>query len=413
MPELIPFRNWYYKEGTDSKKLEKLVAPPYDVISEDEKVKLKENENNICHVILPDAYDDARTKMEQLIQDETLICDEERALYIYGIDYINPDTEHRMSRYGFVGLLKLVEIFPADEGVIPHEMTFKKYTEDRLQLIKRTNANFSPIFLIYNGTDGKTEKLFNKYILEEPFLKTRDRDNFIHKIWKVKDEDDIREIQEIVKENRMIIADGHHRYITCLRHSRYGGCKYIMGLFIDFNDPGLIIYTTHREIKKIPVNTAEEFIEKVKDNFKVEVLNYFSTLQDLMNYNKGSHVFGVYFKKKYFFLRLKESIIPEDVIGGVHSNAWKNLNIPILHEILLERSLGVKSENINFIKDVKMGLKKVDDGKIDALILLNPTTLAEIQTITRLKEIMPQKSTYFYPKPLSGLVTHIHSEDIE
>ena len=413
MPKLIPFKSYCYAEGKDKDKLTELIAPPYDVISEEEQIQLKKNPNNICHVILPETYDAAKDKLDEMISKGILKCDNEPCLYIYGIDYINPDTEQKTSRYGFVGLLELVEIFPANDGVIPHEMTFKKYTKDRLQLIKRTNGNFSPLFLIYNGEEGETAKIFNKYLIEEPALKAKDRDGFTHKIWKISVQEDIEALQEIVKTHSTIIADGHHRYNTCLQHSQGGGCKHVMSLFIDFNDPGLIIYTTHREVTKLPVKTIEEFKEKVSDSFVVEVFDHFRTLKDLMEFNKGKHVYGVYFQRKYIFLRLKKSIFPRGVISGTHSNEWKDLNIPILNEILLENSLKVDKENINFIKDVKLGLKKVKEGKIDALFLLNPTTLAEIQTITRLKGIMPRKSTYFYPKPLSDLVIHKHSRDIE
>ncbi|TFF63453.1 MAG: DUF1015 domain-containing protein [Promethearchaeota archaeon] len=412
MPELLPFRSFYYREGKDIKKLSKLVAPPYDVIGDEEQIELRKNKDNIIHIILPETYEKAQEKLEEMINKKALITEEDKCLYIYGIDYINPETEERLSRYGIVGLLKLVEIFPARDNVIPHEMTFRKYTEDRLKLIHKTDSNFSPIFMIYDG-GGEAHKIFDKYIEKKPFLQAIDRDNFTHKIWEISDQKDINSLQKLIKENQVIIADGHHRYITCLRHSRHGGCNYIMALFIDFNDPGLIIYTTHREVRMLPIRNIEEFKEKVSDYFIVEVLDYFKTLQDIMDYNKNKHVFGVYFRQKYLFLRLKESIRPEDMISGIHSNEWKNLNIPILHEILLENSLNVKSEDINFIKDVKKGIDKVDEGKIDALFLLNPTTLSEIETITRLKEIMPQKSTYFYPKPLSGLVIHRHSNEIE
>jgi len=413
MPELIPFKSYCYAEGKDSDKLTELIAPPYDVIAEEEQIQLKKNPNNICHVILPETYNAAKHKMDELISKGILKCDDVPCLYIYGIDYINPDTEQKMSRYGFVGLLELVEIFPADDGVIPHEMTFKKYIEDRLQIIRKTDGNFSPLFLIYNGDEGETAKIFNKYVVEEPALKAMDRDGFTHKIWKISAQGDIKALQDIVKTHSTIIADGHHRYNTCLQHSREGGAKHVMCLMIDFNDPGLIIYTTHREVTNLAAKTIEEFKEKVKDSFVVEVLDHFRTLKDLMEFNKGKHVFGVYFQKKYMYLRLKKSIFPRGVISGTHSNEWKDLNIPILNQVLLQDSLNVKKEDINFIKDVKQGLKKVKEGKIDALFLLNPTTLAEIQTITRLKEIMPRKSTYFYPKPLSGLVIHKHSENIE
>jgi len=413
MPELLPFRSYYYREGKDENKLNELIAPPYDVISEEEKIELKKNLNNICHVILPESYEAAGLKLEEMINNQILITKKDRCLYIYGIDYKRPDTGEKISRYGFVGLLRLVEIFPSNEGVIPHEMTFRKYTEDRLQLIKKTDANFSPIFTIYNGMNGTAEKIFEKYIKKKPFLKAKDRDNFTHKVWEVKEEEDINKFKEIAQNHKIIIADGHHRFITCLRHSRHGGCKYIMALFIDFNDPGLIIYTSHREVHKFNINSINELKSRLKDNFIIKDIANLEDLQKLMEDNKNKHVFGCYFQDKYLFLRLKESIRPEDVINGIHSDVWKSLNIPILHDVLLKDCLDVENDNITFIKDVIKGIQKVDEGKISALFIINPTTLSEIHAITRLGEIMPQKSTYFYPKPLSGLVIHRHSNYIE
>ncbi len=414
MPEILPFRNFHYRIGkNNSDELRKLVAPPYDVISEEEKIKLKKNPDNICHVILPDKYEAAGLKLDELISNNILVSEKNRCICIYGIDYKRPDTGEKISRYGFVGLLKLVEIFPANDGVIPHESTFRKFTEDRLRIIQETDGNFSPIFTIYNGKNGTAEKLFKKFKEKKPFLKTIDRDGFTHKIWEVFEKEDIEKFQEIVKKHTIIIADGHHRYVTSLRHSRRGGCKYIMALFIDFNDPGLIIYTSHRQIDKMPVNDINEFIEAVKGYFKVKTCQNFSELQSLMGINTGKHVFGCYFKKTFFFLQLFENICPEDNLPGKFSDEWKCLNIPILHQILFRNILKLEDENITFIKDVNKGLKNVDDGKNEALFMLNPTTLEEVHTITKLGEIMPQKSTYFYPKPLSGLIIHKHVNDIE
>ncbi|MHA2472548.1 MAG: DUF1015 family protein [Promethearchaeota archaeon] len=414
MPDLIPLRCFYYRKGKDPNKLRSLVAPPYDVISEEEKHEFKQqNHNNICHVILPENYDGAGEKLEEMINTEALITNKSRCICIYGIDYIRPDNGEKITRYGFVGLLKLVEIFPAVDGIVPHEMTFKKFTEDRLNIIRKTDANFSPIFTIYDG-NGSAIKLFNKYIDKNPFLTTTDRDGFTHKIWLVSEEEDIQEFQEIIKKNSVIIADGHHRYITSLRHSRHGGCKYIMALFIDFNDPGLIIYTSHRQIHNLPVENLEDFKGKVGEFFEFyEVPEGLQQLKDVMQENKKSHVFGCYFQQRYLFLKLKDEYKPEDYISGNHSVEWKNLSLPILHNILLDQCLNVKNEDISYIKEAEQGLKKVDEGKIKALFIVNPATLEEIQKITQLGEIMPQKSTYFYPKPLSGLIIHLHTEEIE
>ncbi|MHA2010449.1 MAG: DUF1015 family protein [Promethearchaeota archaeon] len=414
MPELISLRCFYYSKGKDPDTLRELVAPPYDVISEEEKQELKnKNSDNISHIILPETYEAAGLRLNEMISNNTIITNKSRCICIYGIEYIRPDTGEKTTRYGFVGLLKLAEIFPAADGIIPHEMTFKKYTEDRLKIIQETNANFSPIFTIYNG-NGSPVKIFKKYVYNEPYLQTIDRDGFTHKIWLVHDNDDIQEFQRIIKNHSVIIADGHHRYITCLRHSRHGGCKYIMALFIDFNDPGLIIYTSHRQIHKLPVKNFIDLKEKVKDNFDiVENLRDFEELKKLMEESRGNHVFGCYYQNQFLFLKLKNGISPENVINGNHSKEWKNLSLPILHSILFEKCLRIKKEDISFIKDIEKGLKKVDDGIIDAIFIVNPTTLEEIQQITQLGEIMPQKSTYFYPKPLSGLVIHRHTDNIE
>ena len=413
MPELLPFRNFHYKIGkSNPEKLKELVAPPYDVISEEEKNEMKKNQDNICHVILPETYESAKKKLEEMINNGTLVSEKYRCVCIYGIDYTRPDTGEKISRYGFVGLLKLVEIFPAAEGVIPHEATFRKFTEDRLKLIQKTDGNFSPIFTIYNG-NGTAENLFNKYITKKPFLEVKDQDGFTHKIWEVWKEEDIRGFQEIIKNNEIIIADGHHRYITSLQHSHHGGCKYIMTLFIDFNDPGLIIFTSHRQIHRLSVKSVEEFKNKVQNYFKIKNVENFEVLKDLMKSNRDKSVFGLYFQNSYLYLELKDEINPEDQVNGKHSNEWKRLNLPILHQILLKKCLKVENDDITFIKDVNIGLKNVDNGKVQALIIVNPTTLEEVQTITRLGEIMPQKSTYFYPKPLSGLIIHRHSNEIE
>ncbi|MFW9894721.1 MAG: DUF1015 family protein, partial [Candidatus Thorarchaeota archaeon] len=346
-------------------------------------------------------------------ENQTLISNKNRCICIYGIDYVRPDTGERITRYGFVGLLKLEEIFPAVDGIIPHEMTFKKFTEDRLNIIEKTDSNFSPIFTIYNG-NGSAVEIFEKYVHTEPFLKTFDREGFTHKIWIVSNQEDIKKFQNIIKNHSVIIADGHHRYITCLRHSRNGGCKYIMALFIDFNDPGLIIYTSHRQIHKIPVKTLNEFRNKVKSTFIIiENIKNVKILKDLMKKNKEKHVFGCYLKSEFFLLILKEDINIEEYMQGNHSKEWKNLSLPILHDILLNHCLNIKKEDISFIINEDEAIEKVDKGKIAALFLVNPTTLEEIQRITQLGEIMPQKSTYFYPKPLSGLIIHRHTATIE
>jgi uncharacterized protein (DUF1015 family) len=414
LPELIPLRCFYYSKGVNPRILENLVAPPYDVISKRRRnFCLELDPNNICHIILPDSYEEAGKKLKRMVNDGTLVTDKDRCLCVYGIDYIRPDNKQKISRYGFVGLLKLVEIFPAIDGIVPHEMTFKKYTEDRLRLIRQTDANFSPIFMIYNG-NGSVNSLIQKYIIQEPFLYTLDQDGFTHKVWKVCDSKDIKAFQEIINNNSIIIADGHHRYITSLRRSKEGGCKYIMALFIDFNDPGLVIYTSHRIVRQMPVHSIIELKRQAEKFFEILEPSNLEMWKTYMDDNKNDHVIGCYFKRKYLILKLKENVKPEIYVEGNHSSEWKNLNLSILHSILFNRCLGIKPQAIDYIKDLEDAIQKVDKSEKDkALFMVNPTSLEEIHKITNLGEIMPQKSTYFFPKPLSGLIVHIHTNEVE
>ncbi len=413
MPEIVPFKCYYYREGNDKEKLKNLVAPPYDVISDEEKEAFKKrNPNNICHVILPISYSDAGVRLREMIKNGVLITCKDEGLFIYGIDFKRPDTGEKLTRYGFVGLLKLAEIFPANDGIIPHEMVFKKFTDDRYNWLINTNANDSPLFMIYNGK-GSVENIFKKYISKQPTLLTIDRDNFFHKIWEITDPRDIKAIQEIVKKNSIIIADGHHRYITSLRHSKEGGCKYVMALFIDFNDPGLLIFTNHREILKLSATNLNDFKDKVCKYFEIQDIKNLETLKKLLNENKDNHVFGCYYQKTYMLIKLKETFKPEELIYGKHSNDWKQLNLPILHYVLLHDCLDVGEDDVTYVKDISKGVEKVDKGQIKALFIVNYTTLEEVHKITHLGEIMPHKSTYFYPKPLSGLIMHVHPDKIE
>ena len=186
-----------------------------------------------------------------------------------------------------------------------------------------------------------------------------------------------------------------------------------MALFIDFNDPGLIIYTSHRQVHKMPVQDINELKQSLKEYFETKECQNLEELQNLMEENKDQSVIGCYFKDNYLFFKLLKNVIPEVIIPGSNSVDWKRLNIPILHSLMFKICLGFDEENVTYIKDVNKGISNVDEGKIDALFMINPTKLEEVQRITSLGEIMPQKSTYFYPKPLSGLIIHRHSEERE
>ncbi len=413
MPEILPFTPYYYSCGRkDNKfaknKLSKLISPPYDVISKEEEKRLKQKKFNITHIILPETYDKAAFYLNDWIEKKILINNAKKGIYIYGIEFTINDNPEIIKRYGIVSILKLTEFF--DHGdVLPHEMTFPKFTEDRYKLITKTDCNFSPIFTIYDG-NGFSNIIIRRHIKKEPFLETVDSDNFIHKIWVIEDKNDIKYLQEKFAKTPVIIADGHHRYITALKRSRHGGCKYIMAMYIDFHDPGLKIYTSYRLIKRMPIRNTEEIIECMKSFFEIQYIDTFDQLEKIINTQNTKRIFGLTFKGKNFIFSLKDSFNPEEHISEHKSNEWKSLPVPILHYLIFEKCLKIPKSEIVFKKNLAGVRRLIRDKKFDAVFMVSNTKLEDIKKITENGEIMSQKSTYFFPKPLSGLLIHKHKE---
>jgi len=411
MPEILPFTPYYYSCGRKDNKhanveLSKLTSPPYDVISEEEEKRLKQKKFNISHIILPETYDKAAFYLNDWIEKKILINNAQKGIYIYGIEFTINDNPEIIKRYGIISLLKLTEFF--DHGdVLPHEMTFPKFTEDRYKLITKTDCNFSPIFTIYNG-NGFSNEIIRRNIKKEPFLETIDSDDFVHKIWVIEDENDIKYLQEKFAKTPVIIADGHHRYITALKRSRHGGCKYIMAMFIDFHDPGLKIYTSYRLIKRMQIRNIEEILERMKPFFEIQHIDTFDELEIIINKQNMKRIFGLAFNGKYLIFSLKYSFKPEEHISEHKSKDWKYLPVPILHHIIFDKCLKIPKSEIVFKKNLTGVRRLIKDKKFDAVFMVSNTKLEDIQKITENREIMPQKSTYFFPKPLSGLLIHKH-----
>lgn len=411
MPDIRPFTANYFACGRSTNKderdkLKDVVSPPYDVISSEEKERLKQNKFNITHIILPETYKKAAIIQNEWVRDKILINSKKKSMYIYGIEFTVNDNPKIIKRYGIVALLKLTEFFTGGD-VHPHEMTFPKYTEDRFKLISETDSNYSPIFTIYDGKDF-AKNIINKHIKDEPFLKTIDTDGFTHKVWVIENTDDIKYLQDKFAKTPVIIADGHHRYKTGIKRRHEGGCNYIMAMFIDFNDPGLKIYTSYRMIKTMPFNGMEEVINKMKVFFDINEIDTFNDLIDTINKEKTKRAFGLAYDNRYVVFSIDNSVKTEDHINESYSKEWRNLPVPILHYIIFDKYLNIPKEQIVFKKNLA-GIKKLfKEKQFDAVFMVSNTNLEEIKRITELGEIMPQKSTYFFPKPLSGLLIHTH-----
>ena len=271
---------------------------------------------------------------------------------------------------------------------------------------------------IFIATDGDTvlekdfvKKIIDQRIKDEPFLETIDTDGFTHKVWIIEDADEIKFIQDKFVKTPVIIADGHHRYITALKRSKQGGCNFIMSMFIDFNDPGLKIYTSYRMIKTMPFKGMDEVINRMKDLFQVSEIGTFDDLINTINKEKKKRSFGLAYDNRYVVFSIDNTVSTEDRISQPYSKEWRYLPVPILHYIIFDKYLDIPKDKVVFKKNLA-GIKKLfKEKQFDAVFMVSNTKLEDIERITELGEIMPQKSTYFFPKPLSGLLIHKHREE--
>ncbi len=415
MPRIAPFRSYYFN-AKDKEDLESLVSPPHDVISDAERSEfLKKNPHNIVQIILPESYPKAAQILDYLIMKKHLVQSKSPALYVYGMKFMF-NGQQKM-RYGLVSLVELTDF--SERQIIPHEKTFKRVTEGRFNLFKKTKANFNPIFFIFNGDDVYSE-IIQKTITKPVFLKAQDRDGVIHSVWVIDDPKDITVLQDYFTTVPLTIADGHHRYTSALALKQEGRCKYILGLLVSMNDPGLLVLPTHRLIRYVQGLTTQEILDTLSKYFVLESFDYnpFNLQTQLGLMLKGlelktTNAFGMvlYNVPKLFIISLKPEYTPESLIDDEISDEWKRLDVSLLRKFVFKKLLKIPqfindSENVEYIKTVEDAILSIRRGLHQLLFILNPTKVEQILKITQLNETMPHKSTYFYPKPLSGLLIY-------
>jgi len=432
MVEISPFKGIVYnREKID--RLDDVMSPPYDIISSDMQTELyKKHSNNFVRLILgkqfPDdneqnnRYTRAKKQFESWIKESVLIEYDKPAIYPYKIEY-NVDNESRTMN-GFFVLLKLD---PDYKLVKAHERTLSKPKTDRLNLMRTCKANLEPIELLYIDEKDKIGKKIDDS-LEEPIMKVNGYDGFTHKLWRVEDERVISMIQSELRDKVLFIADGHHRYQTAIDYANElknktgsydsnASFNYRMVILANMFDEGLSILPTHRLIKMQGID-PKKLVEKLKEYFIVEEKkvdyskeNYESVVRRIKEGLKTDreHKFAMYFKNRYYILTLKDEKFM-DGFAGDRSKTWRTLDVSILHKIVLEHIMGINENNledhVKYTRADEEAIRFVDEGRFDLSFLMNATRIEELRVIAEAGEHMPQKSTYFLPKMLSGLVLY-------
>jgi uncharacterized protein (DUF1015 family) len=419
MVEIYAFKGIYYnKEKVGS--FEEVVSPPYDVVSRKERDSfLAKHQNNVMHLILGEEiqenkeknlYAEAEKKFNEWIEKRILLKEEKPVLYVYSQEFKTNSGETKTRK----GLIALVKLEPFEKRIIlGHERTLSGPKEDRLNLMREVKANLSSIFTLYTDSTKTTEKIIEKYTATKPFFEAKDHEGILNKAWRITDEEEIKAIQNALKENKLFIADGHHRYETALNYLKENPeADKIMTVMVDSNDSGLVIFPTHRVIYGIENFDLNELIEKTKEFFEVSEINSKEEkeIMNALNENKNMHCFALYSEGKTFLLKLKKEIDLNKLLPEIKLNSLRELDVTLLHELVLNKCLGIskqmvsRKEKIDYIKDATKTIHAVDSGKFQAGFLMNATKMEQVEAVCLAGERMPQKSTYFYPKLLSGVV---------
>ena len=420
MVDILPLTGLIYNPEKISKYSE-VLAPPYDIISNSLKEDLKKhNPYNIIALTLPDEtssknkYENAKTILAEWIKEEILEYDFKKCFYLF--EEIFMENESQKSFKGFIGLLK-VEEYGAGK-VLRHEKTLSKPKEDRLALLKACRANLEFIYTIYNDNDESISTTLNHDFKVQPDISTGvDYDSSLHfKFWKISSEDIIEKIKDMMKSKTLLIADGHHRYETSRLYKEH---KYILSLFVSGSQKDILIHPTHRAIKFNNTVKPEEIIKKIKKYFIVEEIKPEITfIRDKMleSFSMQKKSLCIYFKNKgCYFITLKtdlKRLYKElNIVKEHFSIDYEYLDVNILHKLIIEIILAdFEVKEINFVHSIEEVLELIEKNDVnsdfDAGFILNAPTIETVEKLSYADQIMPQKSTYFYPKPCSGLIIY-------
>ncbi len=407
--EILPIEALVYNQ--DKVNMQDVIAPPYDVIDSKYQQDLyKRSEYNIVRLILSkeeDKYNSAKRDFEDWKEKGVLIKTKKPSIFYIIQKYTN-EKGKKIERKGFIARNKIEEF--STKKILPHEFTMGGPKQDRLNLVTATGAFFSQIFLVYNDPSQVIEKMAQKYLNNSPYMSVKDDLGVENVVYLIDDIEDIKVIQRTLEDKTLLIADGHHRYETSMNYSKLHpdneNAKYVMSYFTNAADENLIIYPTHRIVEK--QFSKDEILSAVKKHYDVvELDNKEEFLDKIEEENKKQITTGLIIKNdsKYYVLKLKQN----EQTKVKASPELQKLDLMVLHELILKDELGFTQEElmaqngIKYEKKEDVSFNAVNNGASAVFIMAYPK-MEDIINISSTGERMPQKSTYFYPKLLSGIV---------
>ncbi len=427
MAQLKPFGALRFTEKAG--EISQLCCPPYDIISEDERLAyIARNQHNIIRLELPregeDCYATAGETLRGFLAEGTLKTDDAEGLYIYGERFTVEGKE-----YEFKGIIGRVHIEEFSKGIVlPHEETLSKAKADRFNLMNATMCNFSQIYSLYNDDGGVTTAAIDRLSAGEPVQCFTDGDGVTHSLWIVTDKDECDALCKQFDARKLYIADGHHRYETSINfrnHLRQQGiakegdaCDFVMMMLVAMESDGLVVFPTHRIVRGVENYNEKDVLSACEKSFDIAEQKGADAILPALKaaYEQNKTAFAFYVgADKWYMLTLKDTAELDAICSGC-SDALKGLDVNVLHTLVLERAMGIDKENmakqinLTYTRNADEAISAVDSGEANCSFIMNPTRVSEIRDVAAAGEKMPQKSTYFYPKLITGLVMNKFGE---
>ncbi|MEW5762539.1 MAG: DUF1015 domain-containing protein [Bacillota bacterium] len=424
MAVVVPFRGLRYNPQLVG-DLGAVVTPPYDVITPEAQaryyarhhynvIRLEYGKHEPGDDETNNRYTRAAATFAAWRRQGVLIQEEAPALYLYEQEF--QVRGKRLKRYGFFCTVRLERF---ERGIImPHEETLAAPKKDRLELLRACRANFSPIWGLYADREGSVLASLLA-AAGEPAVFFYDEFGHTHRLWVIADPTAVKEVQNRLATRRILIADGHHRYETALAYAEEqagpGPHRYVMMVLANLFDPGIVVLPTHRLVRNVGNFDLRGFLAKLEEQFDIteappaSTWNFAAFLASVAS--RGRHAYGLYAGgKELYIMKLREGVPVQELLPQDRSPAWRELDVTVLHHLVFARLLGIgpresaDGELLAYTRDEERALRLVDSGEYRLAFFLNPPRVEEVVAVAEAGDRMPQKSTYFYPKLITGLV---------
>jgi uncharacterized protein (DUF1015 family) len=413
MADVQPLRALHYNLQTVG-SLDGLVAPPYDVIDPEQRAQLaNRSPYNVVAIDLPEAvgdpYDAAARTLAGWEREGAVVEDSEPAIWAITQEYDAPGGGGRRTRRGFFCWVRVEDYGPG--RIRPHERTHPGPREDRLRLTRATRANLSPIFALHSDPAGAAWGALSPFAERAPWGEVTDDEGTSHRVWRVADPDAIAAVQDALADSELLIADGHHRYETARVFAEEvggeGPQRYVLMCLVALEDPGLTVFPTHRLLRDLRPDLREILATALRESFEIEEVERDAIVPE----GEGPLRLGymdAHFQRP-FMLTLRDQALADRALEG-HSEPYRHLDTAVLEALILKGALEMSDDDIShlrglgYARDTAEALDRVDRGEYDCAFFMRATPVEQVREVAAAGESMPPKSTFFYPKLLTGLL---------